>query len=102
MDDDVTAGRGMAPMSMWRARMLDLRSYISALFAIFGVLVTVTGARATPAELEKSAGMNLSLWTGIAMLILSGVFLTWLLAVPPDVPEPAIVADDPSTVDNEF
>ncbi len=82
---------GMPPevRAQWRARLLDLRSYVSALFAIFGVVVTITGIVTPPEQLVKSSGMNLSLWTGIAMLLLSGIFFVWLLAAPPEVPEPA-------------
>lgn len=76
------------------ARALDLRSYIAALFAIFGAIVTVTGLVSTPAMLEKSSGLNLSLWTGISMLALSGIFVWWLLIAPPEVPEPTEVGDD--------
>lgn len=75
--------------AQWRARLLDLRSYVSALFAIFGIVVTITGIVTPPEQLVKSSGMNLSLWTGIAMLLLSGTFFAWLLAAPPEVPEPA-------------
>lgn len=78
-----------AVMAQWRARLLDLRSYVSALFGIFGVIVTVTGILTPQDQLAKASGMNLSLWTGIAMLLLSGVFFVWLLAAPPEVPEPA-------------
>lgn len=70
----------------WLARMLDLRTYIGALFAIFGVIVTVTGLMASAEDLTKSRGINLSLWTGLGMLVLSGVFLTWMLMAPPEVP----------------
>ncbi len=78
---------------IWRARFLDLRCYIAALFLIFGVLVTVTGAFASPAEIAKAQGVNISLWTGVSMLILSGIFAVWLMLAPPEVPEPASEAD---------
>ncbi len=85
---------GITPqvMAQWRARLLDLRSYVSALFAIFGVIVTITGIVTPADQLTKASGLNLSLWTGIAMLLLSGVFFVWLLAAPPEVPEPADAA----------
>lgn len=68
------------------ARLLDLRFIIAALFAIFGVIVTLTGVFATPAEVAKAAGINISLWTGIGLLLVSGFFALWLLRAPPEVP----------------
>lgn len=73
---------------MIRARLLDLRSYIAALFAIFGVIVTLSGIFATPAEIAKAQGINISLWTGLAMLLLSAGFTVWLFRAPPEVPQP--------------
>lgn len=70
-----------------QARLLDLRSYLAGLFLIFGVVVTVAGLTATPAQLVKSSGMNLSLWTGLALLLLGAVFLVWLLRAPPLIDE---------------
>jgi len=66
-----------------QARLLDLRSYLAGLFLIFGVVVTLAGLTATPAQLVKSSGMNLSLWTGLALILLGLVFLVWLVRVPP-------------------
>lgn len=68
------------------ARLLDLRTYIAILFAIFGVIVLGCGLTVSPAQLEKAQGLNLSLWTGAAMLVLSAFFFAWLLRAPPEVP----------------
>lgn len=66
-----------------RARSLDLRTYLASLFLIFGVVVTGAGITASPAQIAKSGGINLSLWTGLALIALGTVFLLWLLRVPP-------------------
>ncbi|MDP3973128.1 MAG: hypothetical protein Q8P61_09510 [Candidatus Nanopelagicales bacterium] len=66
-----------------RARWLDLRTYLASLFLIFGVVVTGAGITASPAQIAKAAGINLSLWTGLALIVLGTVFLLWLLRVPP-------------------
>jgi hypothetical protein len=67
------------------AKLFDLRTFIGSLFAIFGVVVTIDGLVADSAEIDKAAGINLSLWTGMAMLVLSVVFLGWMLLSPPEV-----------------
>ncbi len=68
-------------------RLLDLRFVIAAMFAIFGVLVTASGVFAEPDQIERAGGINISLWTGIALLLLSGGFALWVWRAPPDVPE---------------
>lgn len=76
------------------ARLMDLRFVIATMFAIFGVLVTASGFTADNEEIEQAAGINISLWTGIGLLLLSGCFTLWLVRVPPDVPEGHPAADD--------
>lgn len=67
------------------AKLFDLRTFIGALFLIFGVVVTVEGLLADPAAIAKAAGIRLSLWTGLVMLAVGASFITWLLLSPPDV-----------------
>jgi hypothetical protein len=67
------------------AKLFDLRTFIGSLFAIFGVVVTIDGLVADDAEISKAAGINLSLWTGLAMLVLAAVFLGWMFLSPPEV-----------------
>lgn len=67
------------------SRLLDLRFVIAVLFLIFGVLVTGAGLFAQDADIDQSAGININLWTGIAMLLLSGVFFVWLVRAPVEV-----------------
>lgn len=76
----------MANRDIRRARLYDLRSAIAALFTAFGVIVTLTGLFSDEADLVKSQGINVSLWTGLGMLLLAGCFWIWLFVVPPDVP----------------
>lgn len=84
--NDDPAGDERQVSTMRQARMLDLRLYICALFLIFGVVVTVTGIFASQAELAKASGININLWAGISMLILSAVFGIWAIAIPPSLP----------------
>lgn len=83
----------MAHNDVRRACLYDLRSAIAALFTVFGVIVTVTGVFADDADLAKSEGLNVSLWTGLGMLVLAGCFWIWLFRVPPEVPTGHSAAD---------
>jgi hypothetical protein len=68
------------------SRFFDLRFAIASLFTLFGIIVTATGLAASEEDLVKAEGVNLSLWTGIGMLVLAGVFWIWLLVAPLEVP----------------
>lgn len=69
---------------IWRlAKLFDLRSFIGALMLIFGILVIIPGFLASPATIDKAAGINLALWVGGIMLVLAAFFLTWVILKPP-------------------
>ena len=57
----------MANKDMRGARQYDVRSAIAALFTACGVIVTLTGVSSDEADLAKSQGINVSLWTGLGM-----------------------------------
>ncbi len=68
----------------WRlAKLFDLRSFIGALFVIFGILVTIPGIAASQATIAKAADINLGLWVGVTMLVIGVFFLSWVLLKPP-------------------
>ena len=68
----------------WRlAKLFDLRSFIGALFVIFGVLVTIPGLAASKATIKQEADINLGLWVGLIMLAMGVIFLAWVLLKPP-------------------
>ena len=68
------------------AALFDLRSIIALLFAVYGVVLTVTGAVGTSqAELDKAGGIDINLWTGIVMLVVAALFITWVALRPPVV-----------------
>ena len=67
------------------AKLFDLRTFIGALFVIFGVVVTIEGLVASPESIAKASGVNLSLWTGLCMLVVGVVFIVWMLARPPSL-----------------
>jgi len=68
----------------WRlAKLFDLRSFIGALFVIFGVLLIIPGLSASKATIAKAAGINLQLWVGAVMLAGGILFLLWVYFRPP-------------------
>ena len=75
----------------WRlAKLFDLRTFIGALFVIFGVMVTIPGLFADKATIDKAAGINLGLWLGLIMLALGVLFLVWVWLKPP----PPVTAEE--------
>jgi small-conductance mechanosensitive channel len=73
------------PQALRLAKLFDLRTFIGALFFIFGVVVTIEGLRATPASIAKASGVNLSLWTGPIMVAIALFFILWMLVRPPSL-----------------
>src|SRR5215211_5204251 len=67
------------------AKLFDLRTFTGALFLIFGVIVTIVGLTASDAEIQKAAGINLSLILGLIMLVMGVIFIAWMLARPPEL-----------------
>lgn len=73
------------------AGAFDIRLIIAALFAIYGVVVTVMGLIGTSEqEIAQAAGVNINLWSGIGMIVFAVVFGAWARLRPiivPDEPE---------------
>jgi hypothetical protein len=65
------------------ATLFDLRTVIAVLFGIYGVILTILGlVQEDPDQLAKAGGIDLNLWTGIGMIVVAGIFVTWLLLRP--------------------
>jgi hypothetical protein len=73
------------PQALRLAKLFDLRTFIGALFVIFGVVVGIEGLVASQASINKAEGINLSLWTGLSMLALGVIFIVWMLVRPPSL-----------------
>ncbi|MEJ3659004.1 hypothetical protein WEH80_39210 [Actinomycetes bacterium KLBMP 9759] len=66
------------------AALFDLRTVIAVLFGVYGVVLTALGLfDDDPRQLEKSAGIDMNLWTGVGMLVIAVVFLAWVRLRPP-------------------
>jgi xanthine/uracil/vitamin C permease (AzgA family) len=64
------------------ANLFDLRRIIGGVFLVWGVLLVILGATDSDAEIQKAAGVNINLWAGLGMLVLSALFLVWAFTRP--------------------
>ena len=64
------------------ARLFDIRRLIGGLFLIYGVILTVLGLGESDASIAKSADINVNLYAGLGMLIMSVCFIAWALLRP--------------------
>ena len=64
------------------ADLFDIRRIIGGLFVVYGLLLTILGAGASQEDIDKAAGANVNLWTGIAMLIFAALMIGWALLRP--------------------
>jgi hypothetical protein len=64
------------------ARLFDIRRLIGGLFLIYGVILTVLGLGESDASIAKSADININLYSGLGMLVLSLFFIAWALLRP--------------------
>ena len=64
------------------ANLFDLRRIIAGLFLIYGVILTVVGINASQKAIDKAAGVNVNLYTGLAMIAVALLFLLWAFTRP--------------------
>ena len=64
------------------ANRFDIRRIIGGVFILYGVTLTVVGIFGSDEVKNKAAGVNVNLWTGLAMLVVGGLMIFWALARP--------------------
>jgi hypothetical protein len=71
------------------ANRFDIRRIIGALFGLYGVVLVVVGLVGAHHIKVKASGINIDLWTGLAMLVVAALMIWWALARPvrPEPPE---------------
>jgi hypothetical protein len=71
------------------ANRFDIRRIIGGLFALYGVVLVVVGLVGTHQIKVKASGINIDLWTGLAMLVVAAMMIAWALLRPvrPEPPE---------------
>ena len=78
------------------AGAFDIRNIIGALLGIYGVILVLAGLFGDTAP-AKTGGINANLWTGLALVVASAVFLVWARLRPILVPEHVEPVDDDPT-----
>jgi hypothetical protein len=69
------------------ANRFDIRRIIGGLFVLYAVILILVGILGDHAVKTKAAGINVNLYTGIAMLIVGILMIAWALLRPVQ-PEP--------------
>ncbi|CAM03615.1 hypothetical protein A8924_4733 [Saccharopolyspora erythraea NRRL 2338] len=81
-DDRSASVAELEAQSATAAKLFDVRTVIGGLFLVYGLLIGAAGLFPDEAGLAKSQGININLWTGLAMLVVGGLFVLWLLLRP--------------------
>jgi hypothetical protein len=64
------------------ANLFDLRRIIGGLFVVYGIVLAVLGLFDSQEEIDKAAGVNINLWTGVGMLVFGLLMIIWALTRP--------------------
>ena len=64
------------------ANRFDIRRIIGGVFLVYGLILTVVGAIGSDEVKNKAAGINVNLWTGLAMLAVGAMMVAWALMRP--------------------
>jgi hypothetical protein len=70
------------------ANRFDIRRIIGGLFVLYGIVLVLVGIVGSHASKVKASGININLWTGLAMLVVAALMIAWALLRPVQ-PEPA-------------
>jgi hypothetical protein len=77
------------------SQLFDLRTVIAILFIFYGVILTIMGVFfTTPIDIAKAGGININLWSGLVMIIVSAGFFLWARMRPLAPPSGAVDTDD--------
>jgi|SRR4051794_24502217 hypothetical protein len=77
------------------ANLFDLRRIIGGVFVALGLLLTILGLTESQAEIDKAAGVNINLWTGLGMLVFGLLMILWALTRP--LGDELVEGESPST-----
>ena len=71
------------------ANRFDIRRIIGGLFFLYGVVLTLMGIFGSSHVKNKADGININLWTGLALIAFAVFMVGWALLRPvqPDPPE---------------
>lgn len=92
----MTTGSEQTGTQGHRANVFDIRTIIAGLFAVYGVILTITGIGFTSEDdIAKAAGVNINLWGGIGMLIFAALMAGWAQWRPIIVPDAGQQSETP-------
>jgi hypothetical protein len=78
-----------------KAGAFDIRVFIASLIGIYGVVLVIYGiVGSSAADLKKTGDVNINLWAGIGMVVVSAFFITWARLRPVVVPAHVEDADE--------
>jgi hypothetical protein len=64
------------------ANLFDLRRIIGGVFVAIGLLLFILGLGESQQSIDRSAGVNINLWTGLGMLVFGILMIVWALTRP--------------------
>jgi NADH:ubiquinone oxidoreductase subunit 6 (subunit J) len=64
------------------ANRFDIRRIIGAVFVVYGAVLVVVGIVGSHAVKTKAQGVNINLWTGLAMLAFGVLMFAWAVWRP--------------------
>ena len=70
-----------------KAGLFDIRTIIGGLIGVYGVALLLMGIFGSEETRTKAGGLNINLWTGIAMIVFSAIFIAWARLRPIVVPD---------------
>jgi hypothetical protein len=74
-----------------------MRNFIAGLIGIYGIVLTIYGVVGSSAtQLKKAGDVNINLWAGIVMILVSVVFIVWARLRPVVVPDHVETSDGPA------
>lgn len=77
-DSSPRSANGDEPVNSTASSLFDVRTVIGGLFVFYGVVVTVTGFVDSAAAEEQAAGIDINVWSGLAMFVFGIAMLGWL------------------------
>jgi hypothetical protein len=64
------------------ANLFDLRRIIGGVFLVYGLVLFVLGLFESQEEIDRAAGWNVNLWTGVGMLAFGILMMVWAFTRP--------------------
>ena len=78
-EDEILAARA--------ANRFDIRRIIGGVFILYSLILIALGIFGSAHVKHKAAGINVDLWTGLAMLVFGALMVFWALSRP-TLPDP--------------